>query len=75
MSIRMTNSNWGSFYKCPILKKKVNIKKVLKRLRNGSTLKENKETWQINAKCEPRFSPGVEELSAIKYIMWQLMNF
>lgn len=41
--------------------KNVNNKEVLKRLRNGSTLKENKEIWQLNAKCEPRFSPGVEE--------------
>lgn len=41
--------------------KYVNIKKDEKRLRNGSRLKKNKETWQLNAKCKPRFNPGHEE--------------
>lgn len=37
------------------------LRKIKKGLRNGSRLKENKETWQLNAMCKPGFNPRLKE--------------
>ena len=54
------NQNWGTLQnKWPKIFKNATVRKVKERLRNCFGLTENKETWSLNAMCDPGWNPFV----------------
>lgn len=61
-----STSNW------PVLIKNVRVLQGSEALKNGLSLKETKEAWQLNVMCDLGLQPGLGKKNSVKDIIGKI---